>query len=111
MINNALLHCEGLKGYGNSDYLQITIKKNKLECQTHAVIFWKKNLLLGCKPCCTLICQGQIFFGSTIFINSYPAEVIYLNFQPLEVVSRYRDTQLQVIENSLYLFNLRTNMY
>ena len=27
-----------------------------------------------------------------------------LNFQPLEVVSRYRDTQLQVAENYWYLF-------
>ena len=39
-------------------------------------------------------------------INPYSAERIYLNFQPLEVVSRYRDTQLQVVENYSYLFNL-----
>ena len=32
-------------------------------------------------------------------------ELIYLNFQPLEVVSRYRDPQLQVAENYPYLFN------
>ena len=30
-----------------------------------------------------------------------------LNFHPLEVVSRYRDPQLQVAENYSYLFNLR----
>ena len=36
-------------------------------------------------------------------INPYPAKVIYLNFHPLEVVSRYRDTQLQVAENYWYL--------
>ena len=30
-----------------------------------------------------------------------------LNFHPLEVASRYRDPQLQVAENYLYLFNLR----
>ena len=29
-----------------------------------------------------------------------------LNFQPLEVVSRYRDPQPQVVDNYLYLFNL-----
>ena len=31
--------------------------------------------------------------------NPYPAKLIYLNFQPLEVVSRYRDPQTQVVEN------------
>ena len=30
-----------------------------------------------------------------------------LNFNPLEVVSRYRDPQLQVAENYSNLFNLR----
>ena len=43
-------------------------------------------------------------------ITPYPAKLIYLNFQPLEVVSRYRDPQLQVVENYTYLFNLRPNM-
>ena len=43
-------------------------------------------------------------------VNSYPAKFIYLHFQPLEVVSRYRDTQLQVAENFLYLFNSSTNI-
>ena len=32
-------------------------------------------------------------------VNPYHAEVIYLNFQPLEVVSRYRDPHPQVDEN------------
>ena len=32
-------------------------------------------------------------------INPCPAKLIYLNFHPLEVVSRYRDPQLQVAEN------------
>ena len=27
-------------------------------------------------------------------VNPYPAKLIYLNFQPLEVVSQYRDTEL-----------------
>ena len=38
-------------------------------------------------------------------INPYPAKLIYFNFQPFEVVSRYRDPQLQVVENYSYLFN------
>ena len=32
-------------------------------------------------------------------VNSYPAKLIYLNFHPLQVVSRYRDPQLQMGEN------------
>ena len=39
---------------------------------------------------------------STVFIL-----VSYLNFPPLEVVSLYRDLQLQVGGNYSYLFNLR----
>ena len=31
---------------------------------------------------------------SRVNINPCPAKVIYLNFQPLKVVSRYRDPQL-----------------
>ena len=41
------------------------------------------------------------------FILTYPANIIYLNFQSLDVVSRYRDHQHQVAENYLYLVNLR----
>ena len=44
-------------------------------------------------------------------INPSPAKAIYLNFQPLEVVSRYRDPQPQVVKNYSYLFNLRPNIY
>ena len=33
------------------------------------------------------------------------------NFQPLEVVSRYRDPQPQVVENYPYLINFRPNIY
>ena len=33
-----------------------------------------------------------------------------LNFHPLEVVSRYRDSQLQVCKNYASLFNLRPNV-
>ena len=43
-------------------------------------------------------------------VDPSPAEVIYLFFQPLEVVSRYRDPQPQVAENYSYLFDLNTNI-
>ena len=40
-------------------------------------------------------------------VNPYPANLIYSNFHPLEVVCRYRDPQLQVGENYSYLFRFR----
>ena len=43
----------------------------------------------------------------TPVIDPYPDQLIYLNFHTLEVVSRYRDTQLQVGENYSYFFYLR----
>ena len=42
-----------------------------------------------------------------LIINPFLAKLSHLNFHPLEVVSRYRDPQLQVEENYSYLFNLR----
>ena len=46
-----------------------------------------------------------MYYVANGLINPYPAKVIY--FHPLEVVSRYRDTQLQVDKNYSYLFHLR----
>ena len=37
--------------------------------------------------------------------------LIYLHFQPLEVVSRYRNPQPQVVDNYSYLVNLKPNIY
>ena len=45
-----------------------------------------------------------LHFTVTKLFNLYPAKLNNLNFQPLEVVSRYRDPQLQVAENYWYLF-------
>ena len=60
-------------------------------------------------------CESQLQEGERpniqiYIINNYPANLIYLNFYPLEVVSRYRDSQLQVCKNYSYLFNLRPNI-
>ena len=44
---------------------------------------------------------------NTYTLNPYPDNLIDLIFQPLEVVSRYRDPQPQVVENYAYLLNLR----
>ena len=54
--------------------------------------------------------QIQVGEMKIVLINPYPSESIYLNFLPLEVVSRYRDPQLQVAENYSCLFNLSTNI-
>ena len=40
------------------------------------------------------------------YSNPCPAKLI-LNFQLLQLVSRYRDPQPEVVENYSYLFNLR----
>ena len=45
-----------------------------------------------------------------IFSINQPAKLTNLNSHTLEVVSLYRDTQLQVGENYSYLFNLRLNI-
>ena len=44
-------------------------------------------------------------------VNTYPAKVFFFNFQPLEVVSRYRDPQPQVVENYSIFFNSRPKIY
>ena len=44
------------------------------------------------------------------FFNPYPAKLIYLNFHPLEVVSHYREPQLEVDGNYSHLFNLSSNI-
>ena len=44
-------------------------------------------------------------------VNPSPAKLIYFNFQPLEVVTRKRDPQPQVVESNLNLFNLRSTIY
>ena len=56
-------------------------------------------------------CAKWILSGNVICrcinIDKYfphPANLIYLNFQPLDVVSRYRDPQPQVDENYSYFF-------
>ena len=43
--------------------------------------------------------------------NNTPYPLIHLNFQPLEVVSRYSDPQPQVVEIYSYLFNLKPYIY
>ena len=48
--------------------------------------------------------------GNIQLLSHYRAKLIYLNFQQLEVVSRFRDPQPQVVENYPYVSNLRQNI-
>ena len=61
-----------------------------------------------------VVLQPALYYVHSVWhwetINPYPANVIYLNFHPREVVSHYRDPQLQVDENYSFLFNLSTNI-
>ena len=45
------------------------------------------------------------------YLNTYPAKLIYLYFQPLKVVCRHRDPQPQVVEIYSDVFTLRPNIY
>ena len=55
--------------------------------------------------------KSAVDVTSTLRVNPYPAKLTYLHFQPLEVVSRYRDPQPQVVENDSYFFNFRSHIY
>ena len=57
------------------------------------------KMCIKVSPTLSYMCYFAVF---------YPAKIINLNFYPLEVVSRYRDRQLQVGENYSYLFNFRS---
>ena len=67
-------------------------------CDDMIILPFSHLLLSNC------VLEGEIFQTKFIYM------LIYLNFRPLEVVSRYRDPQLQVVENYSYLFNLSMNI-
>ena len=50
-----------------------------------------------------------------LIFDPYPSKLIYLNFKPLEVVSRYHDPQIQVVvaatNNFKWLKLLTSGMY
>ena len=70
-----------------------------------AMLFgWSNNGMSNFRIIKIIVLSSQLVMLS---FNAYPAKLIYLNSHPLEVVSRYRDTQPQVVDNYSYLFNLR----
>ena len=58
--------------------------------------------------CCVIdyLCLIREYRICLCLINPEDAKLRKFNFHPLEVVSRYRDSQLQVGENYSYLVNL-----
>ena len=59
----------------------------------------------------SLVCWVYITYWKQKIVSTCPAKVSYLNFHPLEVVSRFRDsrgseTQLQVGENYSYYWEI-----
>ena len=82
------------------DPQHIKIKRKELTKPFMKISNWKK----------THFGRYSSYKNIAVRVNPYPAKLIHLNFQPLEVVSRYRDTQFQVAENYSYLFNLSTNI-
>ena len=50
---------------------------------------------VNCEKC-------ECFTSVVCRLNPLPAQLSHLNLHPLEVVSRYRDPQLQAGENYLY---------
>ena len=71
---------------------------------------WKIITLLKYYP----LCVFKLFIHRVwLILRTFSWNIIYFvtagNFHPLEVVSRCRDTQLQVGENYSHLINLRAN--
>ena len=60
--------------------------------------FVLKFIVLGCRPSSQNILNLLAYSYSCWkwCVNPYPVQLIYLNFQALEIVSRYRDPQSQV---------------
>ena len=57
--------------------------------------------------CCWRIYCSCFLVGELWYLNPYPAKLIYLNVQTLEVVFRCSDLQVRVGENCSYLVNVR----
>ena len=97
--------------------IQQAALQSLLECEQDFVDVMHRGIQMFSRPLRHHILTSQqhsnIFQNIekvNIIINPFPAKLIYLNFHPLEVVSRYRDPQLQAAENYSYLFNLSTDI-
>ena len=64
-----------------------------------------RNLSVALYAVVFYTCLRLCLYGpSALRVNPYSAKLIYFNFLSLEVVSRYRDPQPQVIECYSYFF-------
>ena len=70
--------------------------------------YWHWFLINLCWLSCQLSAQEQCVYPSIVLTHILLVKSIYLNFQPLYLVSRYSDPQLQVVEN--YSYGLKKNI-
>ena len=56
-----------------------------------------------------IICNSVTSRG--VLVNPCPAKLFFFNFQPHDIVSRYRDPQPQVVENYSNLLHSRPGIY
>ena len=87
-----------------TSYVQPPVLKSHFSCVP------TEGLFIPVAGSTVLPCHAKRAANGACF-NPYPAKFFYLNFHQLEVVSRYRDPQLQEGENYSYLFNLRPNIW
>ena len=95
-------------------YFTFIIEIFNLNFQSLEVVSRYRDTQLQVTKIC-VICELQV----TIYMSisrldpyfTFNNEIFNLNFQSLEVVSRYRDTQLQVTENLCDLRNLGHSIY
>ena len=89
-------------------------------CPVPANMPSNEMIVMNSRSFCIASCRTKnkqltstILWYSVIFISVVLTLIllIYLNFHPLKVVSRYRDPQLQVAKNYSYLLNLSINIW
>ena len=99
--------------WGRARYLSVTKGTPKYWSFTSELVFKCSfcSFICGCYD--VSLSKWPVIQHLIVFyvINPYPAEWNYLNFQPFEVVPRYRDPQPQVVENYSYLFQFDKKNY
>ena len=71
----------------------------------------KSEFLVMCAPWSRDEIRVETLTVGTSLVNPLPAKLFNLNFHPLEVVSRWRDPQLQVSENYSDLTKWRSTVF
>ena len=100
-----------MRGENHDIYLKI-LHQAGFETSWQATTSAERHVTIALPPPPLWLSLHHLLCTETI--NPNPAKEIYLNFHLFEVVSRYRDPQLQHVqvgENYAYLFILRSNIF